>query len=82
MTVFANIKRNETGRQQAGLWRRARTIADRTPASRNRYVDFLRGASIMAVVLGHWLMAAPYYEPGRPEMQHLLAVSPWSQWIT
>jgi len=74
--------RSPSGDKPRGLWNQARRLADRTPASRNRYVDFLRGASITAVVLGHWLIAAPYYEPGKPDMQHLLAVSPWSQWIT
>jgi fucose 4-O-acetylase-like acetyltransferase len=28
-----------------------------TPASRDRYVDFLRAASILTVVVGHWLIA-------------------------
>ena len=74
--------RSSSGDKPRGPWKQARRLADRTPAARNRYVDFLRGASITAVVLGHWLIAAPYYEPGKPDMQHLLAVSPWSQWIT
>ncbi len=40
-------------------------MAEQTPESRNRYVDFLRAASIMVVVFGHWLMAAPVItEPG------------------
>ena len=33
-----------------------RELARQTPASRDRYVDFLRLASIVVVVLGHWLM--------------------------
>ena len=40
-------------------WTRAAEVAARTPPSRNRYVDFLRAASILCVVLGHWLAAAP-----------------------
>ncbi len=39
---------------------RARAIAEATPDSRNRYIDFLRAASILVVVFGHWLMAAPF----------------------
>ena len=31
-------------------------LAARTPASRDRSVDFLRAASILTVVLGHWLI--------------------------
>ena len=42
-----------------GLWSRAREVAIQTPESRNRYVDFLRALSILAVISGHWLMAAP-----------------------
>src|SRR5262245_44639406 len=32
-------------------------LAQRTPDTRDRYVDFLRILSIVVVVLGHWLMA-------------------------
>lgn len=35
----------------------ARSLAAATPASRDRYADFLRVFSIAVVVLGHWLMA-------------------------
>jgi fucose 4-O-acetylase-like acetyltransferase len=35
----------------------ARELNERTPATRDRYVDFLRAFSIGVVVLGHWLMA-------------------------
>jgi hypothetical protein len=35
----------------------AAELARLTPASRDRYVDFLRLFSISVVVLGHWLMA-------------------------
>ena len=69
-------------RENRGLWAQASRLAEQTPSSRNRYVDFLRGLSILAVVLGHWIIAAPYYEQGHPQMWHLLAVSPWSQWLT
>ncbi len=36
---------------------RAADLAQATPDARDRYVDFLRIASILVVVLGHWLMA-------------------------
>ena len=65
-----------------GMWGQARQMAIQTPVSRNRYVDFLRALSILSVVFGHWLMAAPYYAAGEPRMDHLLAVVPWSQWLT
>jgi len=51
-------------RIRPGAWARARALADHTPGARNRYVDFLRAASIAVVVIGHWLMAAPSVERG------------------
>jgi len=33
-------------------------VAAATPAHRDRYVDLLRAAAILAVVTGHWLAAA------------------------
>ncbi len=63
-------------------WSQARRLADQTPPTRNRCVDLLRAVSIMAVVLGHWIMAAPFYDQGQPWMWHLLAVVSWSQWLT
>jgi hypothetical protein len=33
-----------------------------TPATRDRYVDFLRAASIVAVVFGHWFIAINAFE--------------------
>jgi fucose 4-O-acetylase-like acetyltransferase len=35
-----------------------------TPASRDRYVDFLRAASILVVVLGHWTIALLFWDGG------------------
>jgi hypothetical protein len=57
-------------------------MAERTPEARNRYVDFLRAVSILAVVSGHWLIAAPYVVDGRPKLGHMLSIDPWTQWLT
>ncbi|MEO0368577.1 MAG: acyltransferase [Pseudomonadota bacterium] len=65
-----------------GMWQRAKNMAEATPAERNRYVDFLRALSISAVVLGHWIIAAPYMLDGSANMDHLLTIQPWSQWLT
>jgi fucose 4-O-acetylase-like acetyltransferase len=35
-------------------------LAEATPSSRDRYVDFLRALSIAVVVFGHWLVAIVY----------------------
>ncbi|MEP2988895.1 MAG: acyltransferase [Parasphingorhabdus sp.] len=64
------------------LWSRAKEMAVKAPPERNRYVDFLRAFSILAVVIGHWLVAAPYIEDGAVKGGHLLGILPWSQWLT
>jgi hypothetical protein len=63
-------------------WTRALDAAAQTPPSRNRYVDFLRAVSIGAVVLGHWIIAAPWIDDGQLRLDHMLAVQPWTQWLT
>ena len=65
------------------LWSKAREMADMAPPERNRWVDFLRALSILAVVFGHWLVAAPYID-GEGELigGHLLGIIPWSGWLT
>ncbi len=76
------MEETSNSNKHKGILGQARKLADLTPPSRNRYVDFLRAVSIMSVVLGHWIMAAPFYERGKPYMHHLLAVLDWSQWLT
>ena len=39
-------------------------LVERTPASRDRVVDFLRGISILAVVFGHWFIGIIWWEGG------------------
>ncbi|MFD5423234.1 acyltransferase [Streptomyces sp. NPDC127069] len=56
----------------------ARELADATPATRDRYVDLLRVASLGTVVLGHWLMAAVSADG----MGNLLALVPRLQVLT
>lgn len=51
-------------------------MAAATPDSRDRYVDFLRAISIMVVVLGHWLIAAIYFQSGRVSGVNALHVVP------
>jgi len=65
-----------------GMYARARCLADHTPEQRNRYVDFLRAASITVVVVGHWLMAAAHVVDGELKLSHILQLAPWSQWLT
>jgi hypothetical protein len=34
------------------------------------------------VVTGHWLIAAPWAEDGTLRLDHMLSLSPWTQWLT
>jgi hypothetical protein len=68
--------------QPKSLWQRAGALADATPDARNRYVDFLRAASIAAVIFGHWLVSAPYMQGGDVVPGHMLALAPWTRWLT
>jgi len=64
-------------------WSRATELADRTPSSRNRYVDFLRAVSMLVVTVGHWLAAAPFFDAnGALTSSHILTVAPWTAWLT
>ena len=64
-------------------WSRAAELADRTPPSRNRYVDFLRAMSMVVVTVGHWLAAAPYFDATNTlTTSHILTVVPWTAWLT
>jgi len=65
-----------------GVWARALEMAERTPPERNRYVDFLRAASIGIVVIGHWLVAAAYQTDAGFELGHVLGIQPPTQWLT
>jgi fucose 4-O-acetylase-like acetyltransferase len=69
-------------RSLRAAWARARRLAAETPDSRNRYVDFLRAASIVVVVIGHWLMAAPSVERGEFTLSDMLQIAPWTRWLT
>ncbi len=73
---------SRTVEPRRNIWSQAAALAARTPASRNRYVDFLRALSIGAVVIGHWLVAAPYVSGGQLSLSNMLEHQPWTQWLT
>jgi peptidoglycan/LPS O-acetylase OafA/YrhL len=64
------------------IWTRAKEMAAATPDDRNRYVDFLRAASILVVVTGHWLISAAYYHDGTLTPGDVLELQPRTQWLT
>lgn len=53
-----------------------REMAEATPATRDRYVDFLRAFSIIVVVLGHWLIAIIGLKNGQVTGRNALDVIP------
>jgi hypothetical protein len=60
-----------------------RERADRTPATRERYVDLLRAVAIIVVVLGHWLISVVGYNAqGRPTGHSALDTMTWAYPIT
>lgn len=65
-----------------GILATARTLAERTPAQRNRYVDLLRAVSILVVVLGHWTMAAVTVRDGELVPGHVLVLASWTHPLT
>ncbi len=64
------------------LTRTAGDLAAATPSTRDRYVDFLRVASLAVVMLGHWLMAVVVWADGRIHTSNVLEVTPSAQWLT
>jgi hypothetical protein len=71
------------GRAPAGSRRpSAQELAAATSATRNRYADLLRVASIFVVVLGHWTMAVLSYHDGKFTGQNLLEIDPWTHILT
>ena len=72
----------DTMERRKGAWSRAKELAEGTPETRNRYVDFLRAVAIAGVVLGHWLMTAPTMDRGELTLSYILHITPWTQWLT
>ncbi len=68
--------------KRAGVWARALEMAEQTPPERNRYVDFLRAASICAVVLGHWLVATAQRTDDGFLIGNVLSIQPPTRWLT
>lgn len=64
------------------FWAQAARLAAETPPERNRYIDFLRAASICGVILGHWLEVSLYTENGTVVFDTALVLSPGARWLT
>jgi len=64
------------------IWTQASQMAAQTPQERNRYVDLLRSISILAVIVGHWLIATAWVVDGEMNAGHLLRERPQLHWLT
>lgn len=66
------------------VWEQARELAAKTPAERNRYVDFLRAFSILFVISGHLLITGAHVDPETGAYAPVLALEivPWTEWLT
>lgn len=64
----------------------ADALASATPDTRDRFVDFLRVASLLGVILGHFTMAVvflhPHADPATIEFTNVLQLAPWTRWAT
>lgn len=61
---------------------RLRRMVEETPASRERYIDLLRAISIVAVVLGHWLVVVVEDTGGELTGRSALPYLEWAHPIT
>ena len=52
-------------------------LARATPASRDRYMDFLRAGSILVVVVGHWMIGVVYWQGGVIGSSNSIGMTPW-----
>ena len=58
-------------------------IAESTPDTRNRVIDFWRAVAILVVVFGHWLAASIWLRPdGEIALMNSLQWIPYSAWVT
>ena len=73
-------------RQSGARGGRTRAFVSRVEAAtepgRDRYLDLVRVAAILMVILGHWLVRVVVAPEGEPQTGYLLALEPGWQWAT
>ena len=55
-------------------------LAEHTPDTRDRYVDFIRAFSILTVVLGHWFIGVIWWQGGIIKTTNAIGVTSW-MWL-
>ena len=50
--------------------------------SRELSADLYRASALVLIVIGHWLAASVTFRDGRFGNDTVLAVLPWTQWLT
>ncbi len=58
------------------------TLAEATPDSRNRVIDFLRALAILVVAFGHWTAAAVMVRDGQLVANQILNLASWTHPFT
>ena len=57
-------------------------LVEGTPTDRDRFVDFVRAASLVVVMLGHWTVAVVIREGDTVTATNVLGSARWLQWGT
>ena len=75
---------DKSRKNSMSIWSQASKLAKNTPEKRNRYVDFLRAASILFVISGHWLIATAYFDVNTGTLTPVMMLdeAPWTNWLT
>jgi len=60
----------------------AARVEVQTPSERERYLDFLRVAAILMVIVGHLVVRVVVAPDDQPQARYLLAEQPRRQWAT
>jgi fucose 4-O-acetylase-like acetyltransferase len=72
----------EARTERVGALERIRDLAAQTPEDRDRYVDLLRAAAILVVVVGHWTVTSVTVTDGGLGWVNLLRVESWTHPVT
>ena len=57
-------------------------LAAQTPDDRDRFMDLLRAASIVAVVFGHWFIGVIYWQNGLIGTRSAIGLTSWLWMLT